>query len=245
MAGISVRMLHHYDKIGLLVPESVNSAGYRFYSNGDIEKLQQILFFKELDFSLSEIKDILLEPGFDKKKALISHRELLTKKRQRLEKIIGTVDRTLEKYERKIDMNNREMLGAFDMGAIEKHKKKYAEEAFGKYGHTDAYKESMEKTSKYTEKEWADIMGKWNAIYQNLAQLMDKQPSDPQVQKLVEQNRQLITKYFYNCTLDIFRGLAKMYVSDEGFTKNIDKNKKGLAAFLNDAIAIYCDNRQK
>lgn len=142
-------------------------------------------------------------------------------------------------------MDKKEMLSAFDMTDIEKHQKKYVEETRQKYAHTDAYKQSQNKTSKYTKEDWAAIMGKSDEIYKKIVSLMDKGPADPQVQEAVGEWRQYITDSFYNCTLEIFRGLGDLYVSDERFTANIDKYKPGLAAFLKEAMYIYCDNLEK
>ena len=147
MSGISVRMLHHYDKINILKPNCINSSGYRLYTNKEIERLQQILFFKELDFTLQEIKSILDNPYFDRKKALISHKELLLEKKLRLEKIIHTVNKTINSIERGVDMNKNEMFNSFDSSEIDEHRKKYAKETKEKYGDTNAYKESKDKTS--------------------------------------------------------------------------------------------------
>ena len=124
----------------------------------------------------------------------------------------------------------------------EKHKAKYAEETKAKYGDSSAYKESEKRTSKYTKEDWAVITEKQNEIYKRLAELMDKEPIDKEVQKSVGQWRQFITDYFYTCTPEIFRGLGELYVNDEGFTANIDKIKPGLAKFLSEGIKIYCDN---
>lgn len=245
MVGISVRTLHHYDEIGLLKPETVTPAGYRLYSDKDLERLQQILFFKELDFDLKKIKEILDDPKFDRKRALELHMELLIKKRDRLNKIIECVENTLNSVERGIEMNKEDMFSAFDMSEIERHQEKYAEETKQKYGHTDAYKESMEKTSKYTKEDWARIMARSSEIYQELASLIDRSPDDEDVQRAVAKWRQHITDSFYNCTLEICRGLGELYVTDERFTKNIDKVKPGLAAFLKEAIDIYCDRAIK
>jgi DNA-binding transcriptional MerR regulator len=245
MVGISVRMLHHYDKIGLLKPESVSPAGYRLYTDKDLERLQQVLFFKELEFSLQEIKRILDSPGFDKKQALKSHKELLLEKKKRLQKIIKSVERTIHSIEGGIDMSKKEMFEAFDISKIEKHKEKYAKEVRQKYGNTKAYKESQEKTSGYTKNDWAAIMTKWDEIYKKIANVMDKGPADSQVQEAVGELRAHITKYFYECTTEIFRGLGELYVNDERFTANIDKYKEGLSKFLREAMHIYCDNLEK
>jgi DNA-binding transcriptional MerR regulator len=245
MVGISVRMLHHYDKIGLLKPESTTPAGYRLYNDKDLERLQQILFFKELDFSLQEIKEIMDSPGFDKKKALKSHKNLLLKKKERLEKIINTVNNTIKSIEGEIDMSKKDMFEGFDMTEIERHKEKYAKETEEKYGNTDAYKESQKKTSSYDKNDWAIIQKEADEIYRKIGSNMDKSPEDNEVQELVEEWRNHITKYYYNCTPEIFRGLGDMYVYDERFTENIDKYGKGLANFLRDAMNVYCDKLEK
>lgn len=245
IVGVSIRTLHYYDKIGLLKPESISPAGYRLYTDHDLEKLQQVLFFKELEFSLQETKDIIDSPSFDKRHALKAHKELLIEKKNRLEGIIESVEKSLQAIEGGIKMDNKGMFDSFDMTEIEKHKEKYAEETKQKYGHTDAYKESEKKTSKYTKDDWARIMRRSNEIYTKIAALMDKEPSDPQVQEAVGEWRQHITDSFYTCTPEIFRGLGDMYVNDERFTANIDKYKVGLASFLSKAMHIYCDNLEK
>lgn len=242
MAGVSVRTLHHYDQIGLLKPQSVTSAGYRLYTDSDLETLQQILFFKELDFNLQEIKEIIQDPSFDRACALRTHRELLIEKKNRLERIIQSVENTMEWIEGGITMNKKEMFNGFDMTEIDKHKEKYAEETRQKYGQSDAYKESEKKTSGYSKDDWARVMGRAGEIYERLASLMEKHPSDPQVQEVIGEWRQHITDSFYNCTPEIFRGLAEVYVCDERFTANIDKFKEGLAQFMSEAMIIYCDN---
>lgn len=240
LTGVSIRMLHHYDKIGLLVPSKRTDANYRMYSDEDVAKLYQILLFKELEFSLQEIKTILQDENFDKEKALKEQRNLIIKKKNRLEKIIESIDDTINNFGGNV--MNKKNFKAFDYEDIKKHEEKYKEETERKYGKTDAYKESKEKTSKYSKNDWENIMGEAESIYVELSKLMDKEPSDEQVQLLVEKWRNHITENFYSCTIEIFRGLALMYVADERFTKNIDKYGEGLAQFLSDAMNIYCDN---
>lgn len=242
LVGVSVRTLHHYDQIGLLNPESVSPAGYRLYTDRSLERLQQILFFKEIGFDLHEIKEILDSPGFDRRSALHTHRELLQEKKKRLEEIIRTVEKTINAMEGENVMDKKEMFSGFDMSEIEKHQAQYAEETKQKYGNSDAYQESMKKTAKYSKEDWAKIMGDAGRIYQRIAAIMDKGPADPKVQKAVGEWRQHITNHYYNCTLEIFRGLGDLYVDDQRFTENIDKVKPGLAAFLREAMHVYCDN---
>lgn len=233
LAGISVRTLHYYDDIGLLEPTATTPAGYRQYSDNDLEKLWQIMFYKELDFPLEEIKRILGNPNYNKQDALKKHRQLLTQKKKRLEELIASIDKSIEKG---FDVN---MLKTFDMKDFEAHKKQYAEEAAQKYG--DAYIKSNEKTSKYSKEQWEIIMKEAQSIYEELADNMDKDVDSPIVQELIEKWRKHINQNYYECTLEIFKGLGEMYVADVRFTKNIDKTKVGLAAFIKKAIDYYCE----
>lgn len=242
LANVSVRTLHHYDEIGLLTPEFVTDAGYRIYTNQDLERLQQILFFKELDFSLQEIKNILDTPGFDKKKALYTHKKLLIEKIKRIEKLIVSVEKTLEAIKNEKKLNTIDMFGGFDMTAIEKHKEKYADETKERYGNSGAYKESVKKTSKYTKEDWFRIHAEKEKIDQKIISNMDKGFKDENIQKEIGKLRQHITDNYYKCTVEIFRGLGDLYVEDERFMKNIDKNKPGYAVFLREAIHYYCDH---
>jgi DNA-binding transcriptional MerR regulator len=163
-AGVSVRTLHHYDQIGLLKPESVTPAGYRLYTDADLERLQQILFLKEIVFTLREIKNILDNPNFDRKRALQSHKELLMEKKKRLEEIITTVDKTILSLEGEVQMDIKEMFEGFDMTEIEKHKEKYADEARQLYG-KEIVEATEKRTSGYTKDDWAAIMGKTETAY--------------------------------------------------------------------------------
>lgn len=240
LVGISIRMLHHYDQIGLLEPESVSSAGYRLYTDSDLEKLQQILFFRELDFGLKEIREILDSPGFDRKHALVAHKALLLEKKVRLEKILTAVDQTIKHLEGGTPVKQKDMFESFDMKAIEAHKAKYAAEVREKYGAHAV--ESEKRTAGYSKQDWAEIMSKHGEIYSIIADNMDKGPADPVVQQYVAAWRSHITRYFYDCTPEIFRGLGDLYVEDERFTANIDKVKPGFASFLREAMHFYCDN---
>ena len=243
LTGVSVRMLHHYDKIGLLTPSKRTDSNYRVYNDNDISRLYQILLFKELEFPLQEIKQILDDKNFDKEEALKVQRNLILEKKKRLERILESIDDTIENLGG--NSMNKNSFKAFDYEEVKKHQEKYKEETEKRYGKSDAYKESHEKTSKYTKNDWENITEEANEIYEELAKLMDKDPSDEKVQELIERKRNHITTYYYNCTIEIFRGLALMYVADERFTKNIDKYGEGLAQFLSDAMNIYCDNNTK
>ncbi|MFD2170415.1 MerR family transcriptional regulator [Tumebacillus lipolyticus] len=244
LVGVSVRTLHHYDEIGLLAPSSVSEAGYRLYTDRELERLQQILFFREIGFSLQEIGEILDSPDFDRKSALVAHQEILMQKKKRLEDIIATVKKTIESIEEGIEMSEKELFEGFDMTPLEEHKKKYSAEARAKYG--DEVVEAAEKrTESYTKEDWAKITARQEANYAKIIAAMHNGPSDPQVQEAVADLRQTIIDYHYDCTLEIFRGLGDLYVADERFTANIDKYQPGLAAFLREAMHFYCDQLEK
>lgn len=235
LAGISVRTLHYYDEIGLLVPKIMEN-GYRLYDDECLEVLQQILFFRELGFSLKEIKSILDNPDFDRDDALQKHKHLLQLKRNRLDELIDLVDKSL-KGERNMSFKE------FDMTEIEKYKTEYGKEAQERWGHSDAYKQSRKKTAKYTKDDWQRIMGESAEIFGQFYELKDLDVSDSRVQEQVQNWKEYITKYFYDCTDDILLGLSQMYVADERFTKNIDKYGEGVAEFMSNSIKYYCENK--
>jgi DNA-binding transcriptional MerR regulator len=245
IAGVSVRTLHHYHHIGLLSPVEVSETGYRKYGEAELTRLQQILFFKEMDFPLQKIKRILDDPEFNEEKALEHHREILIKRKKRLERLIHSVDRTLGSVRGGETMANGERFKPFNKREIEDHQKKYEKEIKERWGETNAYKESKRKTAGYSDDDWKKIQEEGNRIDQELVALMDRVPEDEGVQRLIGKKRQHITNYFYECKPEIFRGLADMYVNDPRFTKNIDKWKEGYAKFLKEAMHVYCENLDK
>lgn len=235
LSGVTVRALQYYDEISLLKPSEITEAGYRLYDEDDLRKLQQILFFKELDFPLNEIKDIMTSSAFDKTEALRKHKELLLKKRERIDKLINLVDNTI-KGEGEGNMSFKE----FDMTEIENSKKKYAKEVKERWGNTDAYAESEKKTKSYGKEQWQEIDEESREILKAFADNMDKTPDSREVQALVRKWQDFITARFYKCTNEILQCLGSMYVQDERFKKNIDINGEGTAEFMSKAIEIYC-----
>lgn len=233
LTGVTVRTLHYYDEIGLFKPSQITEAGYRLYDENSLGKLQQILFFKELEFSLSEIKEIILNPTFNKMEALKNHKELLIKKRERINNLITLVDNTIKG-------ENNMSFKEFDMTEIESSKKKYAKEIKERWGNSDAYKESQKKCNNYSKNQWQEIDKEGKDILKAFADNMDKTPHNQEVQALVKQWQNFITARFFNCTNKILQGLGLMYVGDERFRKNIDQNGEGTAEFISQAIAIYC-----
>lgn len=236
LSGVSVRTLHYYDSIGLLRPAETTQTGYRLYGDGELKTLRQILFFRELGFSLEEIRKILSSPGFDPEKALREHRKILLLERDRLNGLIGLVDKIL-KGERQMSFEE------FDSSEIETARRRYAREAREKWGGTEAYRESGEKTAFYGPQDWEKIQSGMSEIFRAFAAEMKKPPEDPAVQALVVRWRDFITQKFYHCTDDILAGLGETYVSDKRFQRNINRYGDGLAAFIAAAIRVFCGRK--
>lgn len=237
LTGITTRTLHYYDEIGLLKPSQITAAGYRLYDENSLSELQQILFFRELNFPLNEIKEIMTNSEYDKTEALKKHKELLLKKRERIDRLVTLVENTIKGDG---EMSFKE----FDMTEIESAKKKYAKEVKERFGNTEAYAESEEKAKKYGKEQWQEIDAESKKLLKAFADNMDKTPDSEEVQKLVKEWQDFITKSFYRCTNEILQGLGIMYVEDERFKKNIDSNGEGTAEFISKAIEIYCLNNK-
>ncbi len=233
ISGVTVRTLHYYDEIGLLAPSKTTDNGYRIYGEAELENLQQILFFRELEFSLSDIKEIMANASYDKKATLSSHKNLLIKKRDRLNEIIGLC-------ENMIKGDNKMSFKEFDMSEIERAKSEYSDEAKKLYGTTSTYAESEARTGKYTKEDWARVMGTQAELFEQFAKCRALSPSCDEAQALVKRWQDYITDNFYTCTNEILSGLGLMYTEDERFMKNIDKHGEGTAKFMSEAIALYC-----
>ena len=227
--GVSVRTLHYYDEIGLLSPAFVDrSTGYRFYDEQSLLRMQEILFYRELDFSLKSIGEMLSSPHYDKNKALKEQKHLLTLKKERLERLISAIDGAVK---------GENVMKAFDNSEFEKYK----EEAKEKWGKTDAYKEHAERTKDYSRQKWNDLAEGMDHIMAEFAACMRKgeTPDSAAAQTLVKLLQDHISDNYYLCTNQILAGLGQMYVADERFKNNIDKHADGTAAFICEAIEIY------
>lgn len=237
LTGISVRTLHHYDKIGLLVPQKDNLNGYRIYSESDVDKLQQILFFKELDFPLKKIKQILDDPSFDKTKALELQQHLLAEKKHRIEMMLITLDQTIRNEKGEITMTNEEKFTGFDFST-----NPYEEEARQLWG--DKTFEQANKTIKNkSEQEQLSLKESFDAEFRHLAAVRKLSPSSEKAQQAIDHFFHYLNDTHGNIySLEVFAGLGEMYVADERFTKNIDQFGDGLSAFLKDAMAVYAKN---
>lgn len=231
VTGVSVRTLQYYDKIGLLKPAQYTEAGYRLYDDNALETLSQILLFRELEFSLKDIKEIIQSPGFDRSKALSQQIELLTLKKEHIENLID-----LAKGIKMIGVRNL-TFDVFDTGKIDE----YAARAKASWGTTPAYKEFEEKAKGRTRTEDQKINVQFMDIFAEFGAIRDKDPASPEAQALVKKLQDFITSYFYTCTKEILRGLGKMYAGGGDFTTNINNyGGEGTAEFASAAIEIYC-----
>lgn len=231
LVGISVRTLHYYDEIGLLVPDKVNEAGYREYSEENLETLQQILFFKELGFPLKKIKEIMNSPNFDRLEALEMQQKMLLEKKHRLEKMLQTIEKTILYVKGEIEMSTEEKFSGFDFSH-----NRYEQEARERWG-DKAVDEANERVKNFTDFDKEKFM----EIYRHLASIRHLSPDSKEAQEGIHEWYVYLNK-FGTYSLEAFKALGQMYVEDERFTKNIDKFGEGLAKFMRDAMAIYADN---
>ena len=230
LCGVSVRTLHYYDEIGLLHPSEVDEhTGYRFYDESALLRMQEVLFYRELDFSLKSIREILSSPNYDKEQALGEQKKLLILKKERLEKLICAIDDA---------MKGETIMAAFDHSEFDKYKS----EAKERWGSTAAYKEHSEKTKHYSKDKWNQLQEGMNEILGEFAVCMKQgaQPGAEEVQSLVKNLRSHISEHYYTCTMEILAGLGQMYVMDERFQNNIDQHADGTAKFISEAIELYC-----
>jgi len=234
LSGVSIRTLQYYDRIGLLSPTDRTEAGYRLYDGAALEKLQQILLFRELEFPLKDIMEIVNRPDFDRSKALEQQIELLKLKKEHIEnlidlaagiKLLGVKALTRKGFE------------AFDTRKIDE----YARQAKAAWGTTDAYKEYEQKSKDRTREEEAEISRQMMDIFREFGEIRESDPGNPEAQALVKKLQDFITKKMYTCTKDILSSLGQMYAGGGDFTTNIDgAGGEGTAQFASDAIEIYC-----
>ena len=232
LSGTSVRTLHYYDEIGLLSPAFVErTTGYRYYDENSLLRMQEILFYRELDFSLKSIGEILSSPDHDTRRSLEEQKKLLTLKKERLERLISSIDAA---------MKGENVMKAFDNREFEAYKA----EAREKWGKTDAYKEHSDRTGNYSKEKWNALSLEMDRIMAQFGLCMKngESPASAQAQDLVRALQEHITGNYYHCTNEILAGLGQMYVADERFKGNIDKHGHGTAAFICEAIKAYCRN---
>jgi DNA-binding transcriptional MerR regulator len=239
MAGISTRTLRYYDEIGILKPARINSSGYRIYGQEEVDRLQQILFYRELEVSLENIKEMVTDPKFDGVKALREHREKLLEKRQQLDLLITNVEKSISSTERRIMMTDQEKFEGFKQKIIDDNEKKYGKEIREKYGE-DAVNKSNQKMKNMTPEQHEKMTKLTEEVLSTLyAAFETGDPANELAQKAADLHRQWISFYWDSYSKEAHAGLAQMYVDDERFTAYYDKQQPGAAEFLRDAVFIY------
>ncbi|HEY5271140.1 MAG TPA: MerR family transcriptional regulator [Anaerolineales bacterium] len=239
LAGVSVRTLHYYDEIGLLKPSSLGGNGYRHYEEEALLKLQQILFYRELDLSLDEIKAVVGRPDFDVLTALRSHKEALQGRIERLKRLLQTVDNTIDHLKGNESMNAK---GLFE-GFSEEEQEKYALEAEQMYD-PETVRASNRRWKAYPPAEKERILTEGKAIYTDLMEAMPKGAASADAQALIARWHQHM-QYFWSPNDEQLKGLADMYNDDPRFRANFDKMHPKLAGFMRDAVKVYVKNRKK
>ncbi|NQP65486.1 MerR family transcriptional regulator [Streptococcus suis] len=228
LTGLTVRTLHHYDQIGLLKPASVGENSYRYYNQENLARLQEILLFRELDFPLKDIQQLLDVKEVNRQQVLRDHITLLELKRERLDRIINHARLLTEKEGEVMDFH------AFDSSQLDVYKT----EAKKRWGQTAAYAEFEERYDASKDRVFAREM---QSIFEAFGKMRSLEASHPDVQVQVATLQAYITENFYTCTKEILQGLGLMYVEDERFSANIDRaGGSGTAAFVSQAIATYC-----
>ncbi|HAM79736.1 MerR family transcriptional regulator [Ornithinibacillus bavariensis] len=239
MSGVSGRTLRYYDQIGLLKPARINSSGYRIYGQQEVDLLQQILFYRELEVSLEDIMEIINQPNFDRSKALKNHYEHLKQKRARLDKIMATVEKTIASMEGGTPMQDIEKFEGFKEKLIEENEQKYGKEIREKYG-DDTVEASNAKLRGMSQEDY-DAMTK---LGEEIMVLLEKayhtgDPASAEAQLVAEKHKEWLMYSWSTYSKEAHAGLADMYVADERFTAYYDKAVKGGTKFLRDAIRIY------
>lgn len=239
LAGVSTRTLRYYDEIGILKPARINSSGYRIYGQKEVDILQQILFYRELGVPLDEIKQLMTSPSYDVKEALESHLQKLLTKRKQLDTLIHNVEKTIATKEGRKTMSDQEKFAGFKKKLIDDNEAKYGKEIREKYG-----EETIEKSN-------AKLMNMSEADYQKMGEvekelfavlkeaIKTNDPAGELAQKAASLHKDWLSFTWTQYSKEAHAGLAEMYVADERFTAYYDKQQKGAAAFLRDAIAIF------
>jgi len=238
LTGVSVRTLHHYDEIGLLAPGQRSAAGYRLYSPEDLERLQRILFYRELGFGLGEIGDIMAGPGSAERDHLRRQRQLLTGRIDRYRAMMATIDKELSARKMGIALTPEERMEVFRSTRLEDR----ADEAERRWGGTALWAQRQERTSGYTKQDWLRLRTEQAAIHQRLLEAMNAgaAATDPAVMDLAERHRQHIDRWFHDCDHEVHRELARAYRANERLGRNYDDMAPGLSQYISDAIVANC-----
>ncbi|MCL2637949.1 MAG: MerR family transcriptional regulator [Oscillospiraceae bacterium] len=242
MSGVSTRMLRHYDKINLLKPSRVAESRYRFYGQEQVDILQQILFYRELDFSLEEIKALLSASDFDRGNAFISHLFMLQNKRERLDTLILNVTKSITAMKGEISMSNQEKFEGFKQSLIDENEQQYGEEIRAKYGDT-AIDESNANLKGLTQEQY-DESERLRTLFEQaiIAALEIGDPAGELAQNACDLHRRWLMVFYPAYSKEYHMGLAEMYIADERFKAHYEKLAVGCTEFLHKAISVYCKN---
>jgi len=234
LAGVTVRTLHHYDQIGLLRPSGRSDAGYRRYADADLERLQRILFYRELGLGLDQISEAMTDGEAEASAHLRRQHAMLLDRIGRLERMASAVEKALEARTMGIDLTPEERFEVF--GDHDPHQ--YAAEVEERWGDTDAYRESRRRTKRYTKADWQRIRDEGQAAVEQLAAAMQagKPAGSPEAMEGAEAHRLQIDRNFYPVSYEMHVGLAEMYLADPRFTAFYEKVAPGLAQYVHDAI---------
>ncbi|MEH7076498.1 MerR family transcriptional regulator [Neobacillus drentensis] len=244
LAGVSTRTLRYYDEIGILKPARINSSGYRIYGQAEVDRLQQILFYRELGISLDSIKEIVTAPTFNGAAALREHRKKLLEKREQLELLIANVDKTIAVTEGRMKMSNKEKFEGFKKKMIDENEKKYGKEVREKYG-DETVNKSNAKLQNMSQEQYDEVTKLAEQVKVTLAEAYKtKDPAGDLAQKAADLHKQWLCYYWNEYSKEAHAGLAQMYVDDERFTAYYDKKQPGTAEFLRDAIHIYTGTKK-
>lgn len=235
VAGGTPRTLHYYDQIGLLRPTMVGENGYRYYDEGAVLRLQQIMFYRELDFSLAEIQAIIDQPDFDLVAALKSHKRMLQQRMGKLNELIQTIDRTMQHLQGAKKAEIPDLFAGFDAA----RQAAYEQEIAAHYGEAEV-QESRKRWARYSPTQKQQIKDEGNQIYHDLLSLIDQPPTSPEVQRVIARWHDHM-RYFYEPTREIMVGLAEMYASHPDFVARFEEMHPDLPGFLRDAILHYCE----
>ncbi|MBC2161478.1 MerR family transcriptional regulator [Listeria booriae] len=239
LAGVSTRTLRYYDEIGILKPARINSSGYRIYGQNEVDRLQQILFYREMNVGLDKIKAILEQPDFNETEALKTHRTQLLDKRKQLDELIRNVEKSIAHSERRITMTDQEKFEGFKQKMIDENEEKYGTEIREKYG-DDKINKSNAKLKGMSEAEMERVNRLAETILVELAEAFETgDPAGDKAQEVAAMHKEWLSTYWDTYSKEAHAGLAQMYVDDERFTVYYDKDQPGLAAFLRDAIVIF------
>lgn len=233
--GVTVRTLHHYDDIGLVVPSERSHAGYRLYTEVDLQRLQQVVVYRRLDFGLEEIAQLLQDEA-DVAGHLRRQREAITDRIGQLVELTGLIDRALEDSmgEQRYQISSSEMKEIFG----ESFEDSYQDEAEQRWGDTDAWKESARRTKGYTKEQWEQVKAEQDELNARYAALLASgEPATSEAaMDAAEEGRQQICRWFYDCPREMHAGIAELYVHDPRFEKTYEDVAPGLAQYVRDAV---------